>query len=243
MEVHAGAVVHVEGLGHEGGDFAVACGGLFGGVFVVDEFVSHAEEMVVAEVDFALASGGDFVMVAFNFDAEAEEGADDVVAEIGEGIDGWGGKVAFAQADLVALVFGAFLAAVPDAFDGIDGVTGLVDGLFIADGVEDEELGFGSEAGFVGDAAFAEPSFAFSGDGAWVAGVFALGDGVADVAAHGEGGSCEKRVDDGGFWEGDEEHVGFVEALPAADGGAVESDAVGESSFGEFGGGVGAVLG
>ena len=50
--------------------------------------------------------------------------------------------------------------------------------------------------------------------------------GILNVADHHQRGFLGERIDEGGFRGGDDEHVGFVDRLPAADGGAVESEAL-----------------
>ena len=69
-------------------------------------------------------------------------------------VGGWDGEVAFLVADLVAeipLGVGIFLAAVPEAFVGIDVVVAVVVRLVEADAVQNIKLRFGAEVTPVGD--------------------------------------------------------------------------------------------
>ena len=101
-----------------------------------------------------------------------------------------------------------------------------------ADVVEDEEFGFGTEIGDVGQSGGFEVGFGFLGDVARVPAVFLFGHGVDDVADHAEGGNFSEGVEHGGVGVGDDEHVAGVDGLPAPDAGSVESVAVFKGVFG-----------
>ena len=61
--VHAGAVVGVDRLGHEGDRLAVALGDVLDNVLVELDVVGHLQQVVKAHVDLALAGRADFVVV------------------------------------------------------------------------------------------------------------------------------------------------------------------------------------
>ena len=67
-------------------------------------------------------------------------------------------------------------------------------------------------------------------------------DRVLDVADHGEGLDRAERVQHGGLGLGNDEHVAFVDPLPAADAVAVEPQAILEDVLVEFIDGDGEVL-
>src|SRR5207247_10516051 len=67
-----------------------------------------------------------------------------------------------------------------------------------------------------------------------VAGVFLLGDRVAEVAEDRQRGVLEERVELGGVGDGDQEHVRLVDRLPAADRRAVETKTVVEAVEGQL---------
>lgn len=242
VDMHAGAVVAVEGLGHEGGGFAEAGGDIFDHVFVFAEAVAHGEEGIEAEVDFALAAGGDLMVLGFDHETDVLHGGDHFVPEVHKGIHGGDGEVAFLVGDFVAEVGHFPGSGIPDTLAGIDVVKGLVGCGAVADIIEDEKLGFGAEAGAVGDAGGGEVFLGFDGDAARGAGIGIAGDGILDIAGQAEGGAADERIDKGGAGVGNDEHIGGFDALPTADGGAVEAEAFLEDIGGELGGGDGEVL-
>jgi hypothetical protein len=72
--VHAGPVVAEQRLGHEGHALARRVCDVLDHVLVGHDLISHAGERLVAEVDLALAAGGDLVVVELARDAEPLEG-------------------------------------------------------------------------------------------------------------------------------------------------------------------------
>lgn len=129
----------------------------------------------------------------------------------------WDGEVAFFEARAVAVVFAAAIgSAVPDGFVAVEEVVAAVGGLVEAYVAEEEEFGFWSEVGGVGDAAGFEVGVGFACDVAWVAAVGLACEGVVDVADEAEGGYFECGVDEGGAGIGEDEHVAFVDGLEAA---------------------------
>ncbi len=73
MGVHSRAVVAKDGFGHKGCRFAVAARDVLNYVLKPHLFIGDFEHLVEAEIDFALAGCGDFVVLTFNFDAEFVE--------------------------------------------------------------------------------------------------------------------------------------------------------------------------
>ena len=241
MAVHAGAGVAEDGFGHEGDGFAVLVGDVPDDVFVGHHVVGRFDEGVVALVDFALAGGGDFVVVALDDEAAGLHDLDHFGAEILVVIGRGDGEVAFFVAGAIAVVVG-FAAGVPAALLGVDVVVAGVGGAVEADVIEDEEFAFGADEAGVGEAGGAEVGFRFLGDVAGIAFVGLAGDGIFDHAGHDEGGDLVEGVHHGGIRIGDENHVRFVDGGPAADGGAVDAEALFEGVFGEHGDGVGDVV-
>ncbi len=142
MGVHAGAVVAKERLGHEAGGLAVLLGDVLDHILVNHHGVGRLDQRVEAVVNFRLAGGGHFVVLALDLDAQflhhqAHLGAD-VLLRVGGGDR----EIAFLVADLVAEVGHLVAAGVPDGFLGIDGVEGAVALGVELHVVEDEELGF-----------------------------------------------------------------------------------------------------
>ena len=88
--VHAGAVVAKDRLGHEGDGLAVLLGHALDDEFVLHHVVGGLQQRVEAQVDFALAGGGDFVVVALDVHAAGHHLHDHLRAQILEVIDAAG---------------------------------------------------------------------------------------------------------------------------------------------------------
>src|SRR5262249_30628669 len=112
----------------------------------------------------------------------------------------------------------------------------------VADIVEDVKFRFGTEVGGVSDAGALQVFLGKFGDLARIAVVDFACDGVFDVAGDVEGGNIEEGIHVGRVRIGDQQHVRFVDGLEAANGGAVEGQAVGKNVFIEKGGRNGKVL-
>ena len=123
---------------------------------------------------------------------------------------------------------------VPDAFFRVDlevrGVRVLVE----HGAVEDKELRLGTNEARVGDAGALQERFGATGDATGVAVVPGAGDRVYDVAHHADRGGLDEGVDLRRLRVRDQQHVGVVDGLPAADGAAVEAVAVLEEVVGEL---------
>ena len=111
-----------------------------------------------------------------------------------------------------------------------------------ADVVEDEKLGFRAEKGGVSQLGAQQVGLGALGDAAGVAEIGLARDGVFDRADQRQGGGGHERVHDRGGRIGHDEHVGFVDFLPAANGRSVEAEAVFEHVGFEIGDGHGEVL-
>ena len=86
MDVHAGAVLVAQGLGHEGGVDVVLERDLLDGEAVGHRVVGHREGVGVAEVDLVLRRR-DLVVRGLDGDAEVFEGEDGLAAEVGAGVE------------------------------------------------------------------------------------------------------------------------------------------------------------
>ncbi len=151
-------------------------------------------------------------------------------------------EVAFFRANLVTEIRKFFAPAVPMAFRAVDEMEGGIAGVAVADFVENEELGFRSEEGGVGDAGALEIRFRFFGDAARVAIVRLARDRIDDGANEAERRLGVEDVDPRRARIGDDKHVAGVDRAPAADAGAVEAEALGENFFVILGEGGGEML-
>ena len=239
--MHAGAVVAEQRLGHERDGLVVLLGDVLDDVLVEAHLVAHLHELVEPQVDFALAGGGDFVVLGFDVEPALDHRDHHLVADVHQGIGRRHGEVAFLVAQLVAEVGFALrrviLAAVPLAFFAVDVEVAAVGRLIEADVVEDEELGFGADEAGVGDAGALQVIHRLAGDVARIARVVFARDRVLHVADHAERRDLGERIDERGVGLRQEEHVALVDRLPAADAGAVEAEAVFEDFFIELGDG------
>ena len=111
-----------------------------------------------------------------------------------------------------------------------------------ADVVEDEKLGFWAEKRRVGQLGALQIGLGALGDAAGIAGIGLAGDGVFNGADQRQGRHLGERVHDRGGWIGHDEHVGFVDFLPAANGRTVEAEPLFEQVGFQVGDGHGEVL-
>ena len=242
MRVHAGAVVAEERLGHEAGGLAVLLGDVLDDVFVNHHPVGGGDERAETIVNFGLAGGGDFVVLLFDFDAQFFHRQHHFGADVLLGVGGCDREIAFLVPDFVAEVRHFVAAAVPDAFLAVNGVERAIALGVELDVVEDEEFGFRTEEGLVADAGGDEIFFRLLRDAARVAAVRLQRAGFGDGAGEAQRRNRAERINERRDGIGHGQHVGGFDALPAADGGAVETDAFGEGFLGQFADGHGEVL-
>ena len=229
MAVHARPVVAEDRLGHEGRGLAPLAGHVLDHVLVPHGVVGHGHQRAEHHGQFGLTGGGDLVVEDLDGDAKLFEGQRHLGANVHLRVDGGNREVAALEVRLVAEVAALFFGtAVPAAFLRIDLVERSVGALAETNRVEDEELGLGTEVRDVTDAGLLEVLLGLLGDLARVAVVRLMGDGVRDVGDERQRGFLDEGIDLGGCRVGDEGHVRLVDSLPAADGAAVEVEALGE---------------
>ncbi len=190
----------------------------------------------------ALARGGHLVVLRLDLEAHQRHHADHLVAQVVQGVGGRHREVPLLVTRLVPEVRLLVAPGVPRAFLGVDEVVAVVGSRGIADVVEDEELRLGAEERRVGDPGGLEVRLGLPRDVARVAGVALLRDRVDDVADQRQGRPGDERVHDGRVGVGDDQHVGGVDRLPAADGRPVETEPVLEAVLAEVVQGNGEVL-
>ena len=234
VDMHAGAVVADDGLGHEGGGLAVGGGGVVHDVLEHLRPVGTLGQARELGADLALAGGRHFVVMHFDRDADLFQrdahGGTDVV----QAVDRRDREVAALDGRTVAEV-AAFelVAGGPGRFLGEDLAVRARHVDFPLDAVEDEEFGFRTEVGGVADAAALEVGLGALGDRARVA-VVALAVGrLDDVTGQDQGGLVHERVDVGRVGVRHQQHVGGLDALPTGDRRTVECMPLGELVLGE----------
>ncbi len=242
MHVHAAAVVHEEWLGHEGGRLAVFLGDVLDDVFVFQDVVGHVDQRRKAHVDFALAAGGDLVVLGLDLQAALDHGEHHFGAQIVQRVGRRHREVTFLVTQLVTKIGLLVAAGVPGAFHAVEIVVAGVLGLIIADVVEDEEFQLRAEIGGVGDAGLLHEVDGLAGHVARVARVVFLGKRVLDVADHRQGRVLAERIDERRLRNRHDEHVRLIDGLPAADAGAVKAQAFFKHRFVQRVGGDGEML-
>jgi hypothetical protein len=241
VRVHAAAVIGEQGLGHERRGLAVLVGDVANDVLVQHHVVGRFHQRIEALIDFGLAAGGDFMMVALDVQAALDHDLDHLAAEVLVMIGRRHREVAFLVPRTVPEVV-LLAAGIPAALFGVDEIVALVLILIEADVIENEELGFGAEVGGVGEAAVLEKHLGLLGDPAGVALVALLGDRIFHVADHHQGGGLGERIHDGRVRIGDQEHIALVDRRPTADARSIHAEAFFEALQSQFADRVGDVM-
>ena len=180
-------------LGHERDGLAVLVGHVLDDVLVEQHVVGGAAPASRTQIDFRLAAGCDFVMMALDLQAAALHGHDHFAAQVLVVIGRRHREIAFLVARTVAQIV-LFAAGVPAAFFRVDEVEAVLLALIEADVVEDEKLGFGAEVGGVGHAGGGQIHLRLFRDVARIAVVALLGDGIDDVADHDQRWNFGERI-------------------------------------------------
>ena len=144
--------------------WAGAVGDIFQDIFEPDELVAHLQQRLEAHVDFGLAGGGHFVVLAFHVDAELFQGQHHLAAQVLKLVGGRYGEVTLLVTGFVAEVRAFVTAGVPDPLHRIDGIEGAVFARFVLNVIEDEEFGLGADKGRVAHAGALEIGFGLLGD-------------------------------------------------------------------------------
>ena len=109
------------------------------------------------------------------------------------------------------------LAGRPAGFFGINFHHAALEAGLIANGVEDEEFILRAKVGGVGDAGTLQVSLGALGDRARITNIALHAVGLDHVAGQADGGLFKERIDEGAFRVRHQDHVGFIDALPAGD--------------------------
>ena len=219
--MHAGAVVVEHRLGHEGRGLAVGAGDVADDVLVPLKVVRRFDERAELEVDLVLGRG-DFVVMAFNLNAELLHHHHHLHAQIAVGVERRGREVAELRHGLVAEVRMLVCSGVPRALFRVNRVKAAFCIVRVLHVIENEELGFWAKEGRVANPGGGKVLFRFPSDAARVAAVALARDRIHDVADQRERGLGEEGVHFCGGEVRDHLHVAGVNRLPAADAGAVE---------------------
>ena len=230
VHVHARTVVTHQRLRHEGGRLAI-------GVRHVVDHVLHALQPVGTlhqrrklRADLALAGTCHLVVVNFHGHAHLLQQHDHFRAHVLEGIHRRHRQIAALHARAMTAVEAIELpVGRPRGLFGIDGHHAARHVLLPGHAVKDEELGLRTEVGDVTDARRLQVGLRPTGNRARVP-VIALAFGrFDDIAGQDQRRLLTERIHHGRVRIGDQQHVGGLDAAPAAHRRPVEGLTVGEA--------------
>src|ERR1019366_3197948 len=98
----------------------MAGGDVFADVFVHHHVVGHGHQGLVAHVDFALAAGGDFVVMGFDGDAQVDQLGNHFASDVLHRVHRRRGEISFFEANLVTQIAGVLVTAAPDSLAATD---------------------------------------------------------------------------------------------------------------------------
>ena len=216
--VHAGAVIALDRLRHEGGRLAVLVRDIVDHVFVDLHVVGGAHQRRIEKAQFVLRRR-DLVMVLFDLQPHVEHDRQHLGAQIALAVDRRHREVAALDRRPVAgIAVGVLLGADVGAFLAVDLVHRAVHRAGVAHIVEHEELGLGPEIGGIADIGRNQVLLGLLGDRARIAAIGLPSQRLMRVAEHDDRGLRRKRVENGGRAIRNEQHVRLVDRFPAGDG-------------------------
>ena len=231
VDMHAGAGLAVDRLGHEGGALAVLQGHVADDILDHHGVVGQLGHLVQLGLDLVLAGGADLGVVVVDLNAHVLHHQAHLASGLVAGVEGLGDVVVLLLGDDDAL---ALVVAVPVGLLGVHGGADVVGGDFPAGVVEQIELELGQDQHGIGHAGLLHIVLSSPND---IPGILGQGPvlGIVDdhgVAGHGQGGHGAEGVDDGGVGVGDEDHVALLHHGVAVVTG-IEADAVLHSLLGK----------
>src|SRR5207244_4788045 len=125
MGVHAGAVILIDGLGHEGNRLAVLLSYVAHHVLVDHHAVGRDDKRLEALVDLTLAAGRHLVVVTFDFHSHLLHGEHHFSAEVLIMVSGGDREVAFLVAWTITQVV-LLAAGIQTALRGTDDVVAVL---------------------------------------------------------------------------------------------------------------------
>jgi hypothetical protein len=198
-------------------------------VFVNHDVVGHPCERGKAHVDLALTAGRDFMVVGLHRNADFFQERHHVGARVLELIGRRYREIPLLGAQLVPEARADLVRGVPVGLDGINFVVAVVGALAVAHFIEDKVLELRAEVGSVSDAGALEIILRLLRDVPGVPAIALSCDWITDVAnQHQRSRFCE-RVQERRSRVGNDQHVTFVDFLEATNGGAVESNTLGNA--------------
>ena len=206
--MHAGTVVANDGLRHEGGGFTVLVSHVVDHVFLDLGPVTALGQRGELGADFALACGGDFMVVYFNRHAHFFQGQTHGAADVMQAVDRRDREIAALDARTVAGIAGfGLLAGRPCTFFRVDLDVAARHAVMPGDGIKDEEFGFRTKVGGVTNARSLQISLGALGDRTRVTVIALAGVGFDNVTGQQQGGFVKERVNVGRIRIRHQQHV------------------------------------
>ena len=221
VDVHAGTTVISQWLGHEGGRLAHCLRGVLHHVLEGLEIIGCVQQGVETVVDLLLTTTAHLMVGALHGEPDLRQGLADGVTQILEVVIRRHREVTTLLTDLVAEVPTAVRVlpgtAVPPALHGIHLVEGRVRLGAETHGVEDVELGLGTEVAAVGEPGRSQVLLRLAGDVARIPGKRLPGVGIMDEELDVQRLRPPERVDERGGQVRQQHHVGIIDGGVSAD--------------------------
>ena len=223
VAVHTGAVITEHRFWHKGRGFTEAVRYVVHNIFVDLNFVSFFGHGIEAGSHFVLTSSRYFVVMGFNHQTHLFHHQTHFRTNILSRVYRRNREVTAFHCRTVTFVTTFILGGgVPCAFDIVDSNVGTGDRRSETDVIEQEEFRFWPEQYGVGNASGTQVIFSALRDGARVTVIALQGTRFKDVATDNQGRIGEERINHCGGCVWHQHHVGFVNAFPAANRGAVK---------------------
>ncbi len=231
VHMHAGAVITVDRLRHEGCRFAIGVGHIVDHIFVFLQLIGLFGQAVKDQAQLVLA-GGHLVVVLVDLHPQTLHGGQHLGAQVLSFVDGVHREVAALDAGTVAhIAHLIFCVSVPGGVGCVDLKGHFVDGVGEAHIIKQEEFCFWPHIGHITDAGGLQIGLCLLRGAARVTRVGFAGVGFNHGAMDAEGLFGIKRIDIGGAGVEDQLHVGVFDRLPTCDGGTVEHEAFFDKVF------------
>jgi len=201
-------------------------GDILDAVFINLHLVGHGGQR--AELGAELVLGlRDLVVMLLDRQAHLAHGGEHLGAQIALAIHGRHGEVPALHAGAVAhIAFRIVLHVGARPLDRIELIGAEIAARAEFHAVEDEEFRLGADKGGIADTGGFQIILGLLGGGAGVSRIALAGGGFDDVAEQDEARLGREGVQHRRLQIRLEDHVGFVDRLPAGDGGAVEHEAM-----------------
>ncbi len=231
MRVHTRTIVGLDRLGHEGCGLAIGLGNHLHDIFVDLDAVAGFDQLAEGQAQFVLAAG-DFMVMLVHGQAHFHQRGHHFGANVGGHVDRADREIAALGAGTVTHIAAViFRAAVGGQFDIVQLVEAGIVGVVEFDAVEHEEFRFRADIDGVTKARRLEEHFRALGGRTRIARIERTIFGFDDVAHQDHHRRRAERIEEYRVQIGLQDHVRFVDFLPALDRGAVEHQAVSQLIF------------